>query len=1281
MKTFTADFLSKSTNPNGVAYQARLRLFPGRIYINALNSDNASSAAQNARIRYATASDYVLPQASSYDSVTDQPISLLIDNGDLQLFTSGSAPETLASGVPYQRPGLRDHNYAYVDSGNNMHYGLVGGSTSIIDNAAKIGASHVVDYGVVTLYYDEGGVSVRLALSDIESWTIKTSPHRFMDPGAVWPTGQLGIARLNYSACTRQNNRIYIYLTMPDGHVEGLSYDVLTDMWGDYFTAIPADLTAFYVTGGYTDILSRIHLVGQFVRTEEQNSGQIYNLDVYSESGFTFALDRFSLFSTLGYRLLPCFDRSGTKLIYYTDAGRWAQGARIWSIYGGSSGSGGNTPILTIDPKWIVSLSGTPGSSYAMQVTDSTSSFWRNSLITVGTPAELDISVDRGVTWERLDTCVIAKKKVGPLKHTIELELQNESTWRVADLSYPMYIEIQSKQAIYLPPDRISELFNASDSAGVPELFCTRFPNNSGQMGGSDSPKDHLNNAPVEIWSEDLIGQNSLTDYPTLPAVPFNAYIYGWSRTGIQDTNPNTTDSTPSTVPNDDFQPIFLIKRNGAEQTVVIPKSAAVSSICYPPETYDPTNARSPAGTCPVNYQITEGMGLVEGDELIKIGVLVSAPNAAYTPTYSTVYWIERIEIPNMVQYATESTFDELWEAEDVPEITGLKADTNKYLSDGSNGQTVIDTPYVWVEGNKIIIDTEGLNASGNEDDEIWVDTVFQVSRGGTSGVNVGTAGRLKVTLEYEILRLPNPIEDDTYMYNWVNADTHGHSPALTPGGTAWGGGNIHVTEGMSVGQKWQEVAVVSAPHATSFGDPGYFNIMVGGTAYALNPLDPETRIPGYRHWSWSLTILKVEWLDTNDTPKATLWQSGEPVSTQGGEDTQVNYNFKAKGKPSVLFAERPNYAFDFTARARYIINGPDSWAGVVGLASDAKNFVCARLDPTRLQIIKVRTGKITVLASMTIPSVTGVSIEMEHRHGDLYVYLRYLGLSAEGTQPRLLTSTLSYRWLAADGPMLADPKIMHVGVYSYLDVPVFRICGFQLTESDGIGVLPGCYQLDGSNPLNRFPDSGTVEIGGVKYTYTSKSPVAKVPRGPFYLRNSGNWSSHTNPLDGDTYGNENMCEFTYFDWTESRSAWNDYMMACSNGGNWKITDLEHRAFITTGGDVVRLRNRCRGYGPTCNNDDSVSISDRLSLTYGLMGVAVLSGDPQLHMEGSNCFLDQVNTVKLQDFFGVSGGVDTTVRDLLERICQMAGARAQFPGDKSFSGTLASEEVRNLYGV
>ena len=389
----------------------------------------------------------------------------------------------------------------------------------------------------------------------------------------------------------------------------------------------------------------------------------------------------------------------------------------------------------------------------------------------------------------------------------------------------------------------------------------------------------------------------------------------------------------------------------------------------------------------------------------------------------------------------------------------------------------------------------------------------------------------------------------------------------------------------------------------------------------------------------------------TQVTPGGTNTYTSQHACIAGYSQPATAIQNTVKGYPCILFSARPYSAFSFQASARFKLVGDYTWVGIVGLASDALNYIVARVNLAGdVQICKVKDGDHTILATSTTPSVVDTIIFFEHRNGVFSV--RFL------VDYVLSDPVLTYKWQKADGPMCVSPDLFHVGVYSFLDPPHFRMTSFDLNMADGIPLLPGADRTG----YDLLPSSGIVDVEGTKYNYTGKTPTGITHRGPYKMYGVGSVK-----LEGYSGKCAEICWFDFLDNVTHRHDYDGYLLASDQLYAWLIRDINFdHVYTKSKGHKIYLRNRARIYCKKAGGQ--VADTDKIWITEGLTGISISSGSTAgQHANMTLVFLDSEDSSTLLFFNASSGDIDATIGDMISHITRMSGAQPNFPGDITFS--------------
>jgi hypothetical protein len=364
------------------------------------------------------------------------------------------------------------------------------------------------------------------------------------------------------------------------------------------------------------------------------------------------------------------------------------------------------------------------------------------------------------------------------------------------------------------------------------------------------------------------------------------------------------------------------------------------------------------------------------------------------------------------------------------------------------------------------------------------------------------------------------------------------------------------------------------------------------------------------------------------------------------------------------------------------------------------------------LGLAKIRSGTKIVIEEQDQAGITEnaeIDVRFWHRDGLFGVEYKL----ATTTDWPVRGSMLLHEWDELDGEITYQPPIIstadtmlttdatgamifHTGVWSLIDPPKFRTCGF-LSSSTYIPVMPCDIDPEtGVSAFDAFPSNGQVDCDGYKYTFAGKNSffADDAIRGPFQLRNIMNWDDpdryETDLDDSYHFSGSRAVEFFDFAWRGSSAHHNDFLgaLVCTNTGySWLAGETFFKPWITTGGQVVFERERMRIYAEAIPEEANNSMVDKVWLTNGLTSILPTVGNPKVtesntevtvesaitHAEGAFVYVDSNDSILCSGFMGVSGADDNTIEGLLDRVCRISGTQAAFPGDSLIATSSLAE--------
>jgi hypothetical protein len=385
----------------------------------------------------------------------------------------------------------------------------------------------------------------------------------------------------------------------------------------------------------------------------------------------------------------------------------------------------------------------------------------------------------------------------------------------------------------------------------------------------------------------------------------------------------------------------------------------------------------------------------------------------------------------------------------------------------------------------------------------------------------------------------------------------------------------------------------------------------------------------------------------------------------------------------NLMFTTKPYSAFNFNIAAEFgysagdnpLSAGHTAW-GVVGLAKDGQDFVCARYkrQNNKIELLLFRNGEWTILDSYSQSEI--YQLMLDHRNGLFRVW--YKG-GTEWTGP-----VISYQYDEVTHGVLStsDTGIMHTGIYSAIYPPSFIATAFSQAYSDGICMTTDQYTTSGDrNDFgDGFPDAGHFLLNGSRYAYTGKSSGNRsIHRGPNQLRqvtNIGTWQEGGLVFEGigieiALYEPANAVDFV-----------ENLLIGQSNSHNWIITMSDWTVTHSTAGqpDYLMTRSRHQSERAVHERTYAASIADRCYINSGLIGVTLVEGNGYRHPQGALCSLWSTDKIWVKKVTATQIDHDATVEDMITYLCHAASIEAEFPGNW-ISETLAISSTPVPLGI
>lgn len=643
-RTITQTMRDAIDLPHGIDMRIYAELFPSRVFFDTITSDFPVSGADPLGLD----DDAPLRQDIEYSSVSDKLVTFFEDIGYLKYAKQGSST-VHSTGSNYSlicKPGvLGSKCYLFHANGTLERYTIdwsaieSSSATPLSSDITPITmddtcyAVHAVsDTRCVAIGYDDGGFRPAL----INGTNVLYHPERFMLYREVaWSgSGRALIDLGTYSGALQLGNKVFVYMSnAPRGSVQGTYYDFDTGQWSDIFTALPTELQTSLCEFRIANAYSRngtAYICGQFARTDIYGTGKVYSLLLYSPDGKTFAVDRLTLVSDIGYRFLS---RVGSdNNLYLGNCNRVCKAPVTW-VFDGTNGTSSVKEVLTDEH-----IKSFEDSDYSATLTlkSGNEAFLDNANIVNEARVKVYLgyqttSGSEAVLWGTyiVDRRIIGFKDAGRRN---DLKLVGEAIWRLSGLTMPFYAELFGKSVIYDPmTEESGKLHEATGSAFTQTKFWVDFwkhdayTNTSAGITGIDMMDEGGVNyyesadAPhkLGIMGKDLTTILNIKDYPELSSSSIDVNIFGWSH--------------PATSGSSDICEVVLVLADADDvETTVISNADTRWKTTWP---------SSLTGEEPIAFQVT---GLTVGHKIKRIGVVFENSVASW-------FNIARVEITSGV--------------------------------------------------------------------------------------------------------------------------------------------------------------------------------------------------------------------------------------------------------------------------------------------------------------------------------------------------------------------------------------------------------------------------------------------------------------------------------------------------------------------------------------------------------------------------------------------------------------------------------------------------------
>jgi hypothetical protein len=952
----------------------------------------------------------------------------------------------------------------------------------------------------------------------------------------------------------------------------------------------------------------------------------------------------------------------------------------------------------------MVQLQGSPDSGWQATLASGAEQYVDDVNVREGNLCKLEIGIYTGAAFEYVHyhDCAIASASFGWQDggRTAQISLVPDSIYNTGSMSNPFYMQFQNRQYKF---DPIADLGNMEKMGGTqfgPAWSLSYDFWDTTLEEGWTYEIMQGNDADVDDWTPDI---TTFADaYPVIDqAITYQFKIFGWSRAGCQSTQTGTgwqeSDTTSVGTNNPTHKGLLLLEDlDGTRSEIVL--STLSSAHDHFPQSYRQTRA----GSYPIIYEVDGATYL--GWKIIKMGVRTTV-GSANVDNWNTFY-LSRVEMPAIIVHPTRDN------------------NTNEIGLDVIMDKTLI-TPWQVVERKDLNYNTSTAGSYACKTGYIYAVVV----QGDIEYIRNG----IHYIQDMRFYACQDPNDASYTTPTWSRSYPPGTGPTAWQAFTVTGKESPYRGTGTEVFRDnygsaetpdledhcyyFMHDETAATAMVASTIDPEYVPYVFGGAALTYEftlfgsgavtlvrndlqvflfecpaPVDPDNT-------PWEEMMFYGYRSGYNQVPAPKQFKLPVPGYTDIIPDYLNIWAYNTmKGTPQALFSGSPYSGWNFDEMVRVQPVGPYTYVGCIGHATDAYNYLCAWLQDGYIGIGKMRDGVLTTLATQAATIYANKCYDLRFWHRDGKFGVEYKKTSAvwptRGSQ-------LTYTWTDADGPMAGKETddvstlVLHMGLFSYINPPVFRTTGF-LSSQNKVPVMPLDHRIetDQSDFADDalFPDTGDVQIdiGGIIYQYNGKTDTIVNPVGPYQGRNIQYWTSYDHDMTDNYYFDDNWAvESTHYENLVSQPAgnsngWAGGVVAIDTGYSYVIHEVFFRPWITTGGNTVYERERIRIYSSeTMDADKALSsgLASKIWVTNALLNVTPITelDEDYTHPEGSFVFLHNNDQSMCFGFVGVSGDYDQSLTTLLDTFCKISGTGAVFPNDfTSSGGSKGNGDVVNL---
>jgi len=638
-RSITGTMSAALANDHAVGPLARAEVFPSLVSFEALTRDNAVSGADTN-----PASDDPMRQDIIYNATAG--LVTFYADGTLKYALDGDSSPVSTVESSSIKPGVYG-NKLYVLVGSSIYRRSINWSQVTSKNTNPFSADATLSpsntivaiHGIsetecVAIGDDDGGFSIAYFTGTTEI----VCSSRFMFPSSIdWDGSDRTMESLGlFSTAFRLGNRIFVYISnASSGMVQGVFYDLDTQVWSDVFVALPTDLDVslceFRIANSF--VRNNVgYMVGQLIRTDIYETDQPYTLILSTDDGRNFDISRFSFVANLGYRFLGTVGTDNN--LYLGNCNRICQEPSTW-VFDGDDDS--TSPMTDIPMSDILSVEFN-ADDMTLTLKSGNEAVLENTHFSEGSRVKLysGYKTSSGDEYIKFGTYIIDSQglKFADGDRGYTARCVHEGQWKLQGLSMPFYAEILGLSSMYDPmTEESGDLYAAPNNNLTEEHFYIDFWNSEPYANASEGITGHdiMNTGvgtcnttashKVGFITKELSIVLSTSGNPKITGTTLNVKIYGWSRP-----NPSGLNDVVNLV-------LVTCDEDGKNEETVITADTKRWKTTYP---------TAVAGEDPITLAVS---GMTVDRYIKKVGLVFEQTNGAISCP-GRVEFVDNVEVP-----------------------------------------------------------------------------------------------------------------------------------------------------------------------------------------------------------------------------------------------------------------------------------------------------------------------------------------------------------------------------------------------------------------------------------------------------------------------------------------------------------------------------------------------------------------------------------------------------------------------------------------------------------